>query len=242
MLWTSRLTAGCCHSVRSTVFWARLILSICVTITPWSDYDARHQLSASYVYELPFKSGNHLFNTVIGGWQLPGTMFYRTGFPFSVFDNATTGGLSANNLTGATILLQPTFSKRDFSNLSACVAAPCFGIVGGVNSTAPFLFEPATNFTGAVGRNAFRGPGFLAGDVSLRKNFRVTERVGFQLGVNAYNWFNHANYGAPYPGAAFGKRFGQVLFTQSPPTSPYGAFAAAATGMRMAQITAKLTF
>ena len=207
-----------------------------------ADYDARHQLSASYVYELPFKSGNRLFNAAIGGWQLSGTMFYRTGFPFSVFDNATTGGLSANNLTGATILLQPTFSKRDFSNVSACVAAPCFGIVGGVNPTAPFLFEPATNFTGAVGRNAFRGPGFLAGDMSLRKNFHVTERIGFQLGVNAYNWFNHANYGAPYPGTAFGPQFGQVLFTETPPTSPYGAFASAATDMRMAQITAKLTF
>jgi hypothetical protein len=50
------------------------------------------------------------------------------------------------------------------------------------------LFEPATNFTGdVVGRNAFRGPGFLAGDMSLRKNFRVSERVNFQLGLNAYN-------------------------------------------------------
>jgi hypothetical protein len=77
--------------------------------------------------------------------------------------------------------------------------------------------------------------------MSLRKNFRFTERVGFQLGTNAYNWFNHANYGAPYPNtnAPF---LGVVAFTQTPPTSPYGAFAAAATDMRIAQITAKVTF
>jgi hypothetical protein len=77
--------------------------------------------------------------------------------------------------------------------------------------------------------------------MSIRKDFRVTERVGFQLGLNAYNWFNHANYGTPYPNtnAPF---FGQVVAMQTPPTSPYGAFAAAATDMRMAQIVGKVTF
>ncbi len=228
-----------------------VITSITNQINPYSlrdnyasaDYDARHQLSASYIYALPFKSENRLLNSAIGGWQLSGTMFYRTGFPFSVIDGGTLGGLASNNLNPSfnTILLQPEFSRRNFSNVDACVASPCFGIAG-TGSTAPYLFAPATNFTGdVVGRNAFRGPGFLGGDMSLRKNFQFTERVGFQIGLNAYNWFNHANYGAPYPNtnAPF---FGQAVFTQTPPTSPYGAFAAAATDMRIAQITAKITF
>ncbi|HKN25586.1 MAG TPA: carboxypeptidase regulatory-like domain-containing protein [Candidatus Acidoferrum sp.] len=213
-----------------------------------ADYDARHQLSASYIYELPFKSSHRLVNAAIGGWQLSGTMFYRTGFPFSVLDGATIGGLAGNNLTSAgapsaqnVILLQPEFSQRNFSNVGSCVASACFGIAG-TGSKAPYLFAPATDFTGPiVGRNAFRGPGFLGGDMSLRKNFRITERVGFQLGLNAYNWFNHANYGTPYPNtnAPF---FGQVITAQTPPTSPYGAFANAATDMRIAQLTAKVTF
>jgi hypothetical protein len=116
----------------------------------------------------------------------------------------------------------------------------CFGIAGS-GSTAPFLLTSATNFTGAVGRNAFRGPGFVGGDMSLRKSFAITERINLQLGLNAYNWLNHANYGIPYPNtnAPF---FGVAAFTQTPPTSPYGAFAAAATDMRMAQLTAKVTF
>jgi Carboxypeptidase regulatory-like domain len=228
-----------------------VITSITNQINPYSlrdnyasaDYDARHQLSASYIYALPFKSEHRLLNSAIGGWQLSGTMFYRTGFPFSVIDGGTLGGLAANNLNPSfnTILLQPEFSRRNFSNVDSCVATACFGMAG-TGSTAPYLFAPATNFTGdVVGRNAFRGPGFLGGDMSLRKNFQFTERVGFQIGLNAYNWFNHANYGAPYPNtnAPF---FGQAVFTQTPPTSPYGAFAAAATDMRIAQLTAKITF
>jgi hypothetical protein len=75
----------------------------------------------------------------------------------------------------------------------------------------------------------------------VRKNFQVNERVTFQLGLSAYNWLNHANYGVPYPStnAPF---FGSTVFTQTPPTSPYGAFAAAATDQRIAQITGKLIF
>ena len=35
-----------------------------------SDYDARHQISASYVYQLPFKSERRLVNAAIGGWMI----------------------------------------------------------------------------------------------------------------------------------------------------------------------------
>ena len=211
-----------------------------------ADYDARHQLSASYIYELPFKSQNRGLNYLIGGWELSGTEFWHTGFPFSFIDGATINSLAGQNLAGpspatsATILLQPTFSQRNFPNAGACTVNPCFGLVG-TGSTAPFLLTTASNFTGTVGRNAFRGPGFLGGDMSLRKNFTLTERFRLQLGLNAYNWLNHANYGTPYPNtnAPF---FGIAAFAQTPPTSPYGAFAAAATDMRMAQLTAKLFF
>jgi hypothetical protein len=220
-----------------------------------ADYDARHQLSGSYIYALPFKSSSHLLNTAIGGWQLSGTLFYRTGFPFTVDDSATVAGLAAQNLgtgfnnPGAAIVLQPLFSKRNFSNVGPCVSSNCFGIQAGpytaaVNPTAPYQFAAPTSFTGdTVGRNAFRGPGFLGGDMSLRKTFHVTERVGLQLGLNAYNWLNHANYGPPTAETILGaSNFGKVILTQAPPTSPYGAFATAATDMRMAQLTAKLTF
>lgn len=76
--------------------------------------------------------------------------------------------------------------------------------------------------------------------MSLRKNFSINERAKFQIGLNAYNWLNHANNGVPYPNtnAPF---FGETAFMQTPPTSPYGAFAAAATDVRMAQLTAKVT-
>lgn len=207
-----------------------------------ADYDARHQLSMNYVYELPFKSQNRLKDAAIGGWQWSGTLFYRTGFPFSVLDQLTVGGLAAtNNMSTATsfILLQPNTSKRNYGNGGSCI----FGTAQPACFTAAQFTNPTDGFAGGVaGRNAFRGPGFLGGDMSIRKNFKVTERVNFQLGFNAYNWFNHANYAGPVPSTGFGPLFGKNFTTLTPPTSPYGAFAAAATDMRIAQIQAKLLF
>ncbi len=198
-----------------------------------SDYDARHQVSGSFVYRLPFKSENRLLNAGIGGWMISGTMFYRTGFPFSLIDGGESANLTGNNLGGSTILLQPNFTQRNFSNGAACISTPCFG-PGTANT-----FATSTTFLGSP-RNAYLGPGFLGGDMSVRKDFAINERVTFQLGFNAYNFLNHANYGAPYPNT--NGPLGLTIFTETPPTSPYGAFASAATDMRMAQITAKLIF
>jgi hypothetical protein len=199
------------------------------------DIDARHQVSGSYIYEFPFKSENRMLNAAIGGWMISGTLFYRTGFPFSILGGGNSASLAGNNLAGSTILLQPlpTFPRRNFSNVEGCVTTACF-------SNADFTVP--TDFTNpVVGRNAFRAPGFLGGDMSVRKNFKVNERATFQLGFNAYNWFNHANYGAPFP-SNIASIFGQAVITQFPPTSPYGSFAAAATDQRITQITGKFIF
>jgi hypothetical protein len=222
-----------------------VITSILTQIDPYNvkaqyapaDYDARHNITSSYVYALPFKSERRLVNAAIGGWQVSGTIFYRSAFPFTIVDGATAGAIGNNNMASAVIIAQPIpgFTQRTFSNGAQCAAVGCF-------TTADF--QDTTGFTGTpIGRNAFRGPGFFGGDASIRKDFRLTERLNFQIGLNAFNVFNHANYGDPAnnTSGAVGP-FGQTIFMQSPPTSPYGAFAAAATDMRMAQIVGKLTF
>ena len=56
------------------------------------DYDARHSLNASYVYQLPSPARNRFLKQVINGWQVSGDAFLRTGFPFSVYS----AGYSAN--------------------------------------------------------------------------------------------------------------------------------------------------
>ncbi len=209
-----------------------------------SDNDIRHNISANYIYALPFKSENRLTNLAIAGWQISGNVFFHTGFPFSILDGQTLGAFQTDNLSGATIIGQPssTFTQRNFSNSNPCAVGlltgfTCFG-------SAPNTLAPSTNFTNSVvGRNAFVGPGFFGMDFSLRKTFDLTERFKFQLGFNAYNVLNHLNYGtaSANTSGAIGP-FGNTVFTSTMPTSPYGAFAAAATDQRICQIQAKFIF
>ena len=73
--------------------------------------------------------------------------------------------------------------------------------------------SPATGF-GDIRRNAFRGPDCFNTDLTVRKNFRITEHMGLQLGANAYNVLNHPNFQNPVNQTGFGPgTFGNILQT-----------------------------
>jgi hypothetical protein len=57
--------------------------------------------------------------------------------------------------------------------------------------------EPAAGFIGSSGQNSFRGPHFFNTDVSLVKHFKITERHVLTFRAEAYNIFNHPNFGNP---------------------------------------------
>ena len=73
---------------------------------------------------------------------------------------------------------------------------------------------------GNSGRNVFRNPGFIETDASLVKKFRITEGHAINFRAEAYNLFNHPNFGFAAANlnvntpATFGK-FSQTLGTQS---------------------------
>ena len=207
-----------------------------------SDYDLRHNFTAHYLWDIPFKPSNRLLNEVLGGWELGETFFYHTGFPFSIEDGVSQSGIVANNQnavpTEVLVLAQPVSAIPSNCGSSA-ITTPCF-------TAANFSATPAA-FINGLGRNALRGPGFFNTDMTLRKNFRITERIGFQLGANAFNVFNHPNFNAPSANTAFGGLFGTinnaiVSGNPQPPTSPYGAFASAAVDARIVQVQGKITF
>lgn len=207
-----------------------------------SDYDLRHQVSFDYVWALPGpRSG--LLGEALGGWQLSGTVFWHTGFPFTMTDNAAANTFAADNLLYnglpvANIILQPSTAQprtfgRSCATAFAMNGAPCFSASD---------FAPSTTWIGGpAGRNYFRGPNYFNTDFSLRKTFKLTERYNLQVGANAFNVLNHANFQTPV-GNNLSGAFGFIDAGVSPPTTPYGAFASAAEDMRILQIVGKFNF
>jgi len=200
-----------------------------------SDYDVRHQLSANYVWDLPVKFSNRLLNTLAGGWQVAGTFFYRTGLPFSLLDGSQINSFRSNNLTAngaplANVLLAPAAGVPTSFGAS-CATTACF-------SASSFAIP--TNFN-AYARNAFRGPGYFNTDMNVKKSFALNERFKFTLGANFFNVLNHPNFQNPVNNSA-NSAFGQIVASAVSPTTPYGAFASAAEGMRIVQVFGKINF
>ena len=230
-----------------------------------ADYDVRHAINANYVYELPFKASNKLFNSLIGGWSVSGTFFYHSGYPFSVTD--TTGEQALLRNGSNTALLANITGPVDFSSctrgpavnptgpggIDSCLSFSSFSPVGPpthvVNGqTVPFI-NPVTgtqqipipaDFTNQR-RNQFRGPMYFNTDMSLRKAFKLSERFNFSVGANAYNVLNHPNFGNPNAALTDGS-FGQFFTTVNPPTSALGSGLGGDASSRSIQLEGRLTF
>ena len=213
-----------------------------------ADYDLRHNITANYLYQMPFHSENRLVDTALGGWIMSGTIYFHTGFPFSLVD----GGDFDQQLAGTNGVLGVLLAQPITPVQNSCTSpgVVCYSLAQFAGQPNPALTGPCnpcsnpapTGYGNAV-RNSYRGPDYFNTDFSLRKNFRVTERLGLQLGANAYNVLNHPNFQNPVNNTAYGPgTFGNIVQTTSPPTTPYGAFAGSLASARILQVMAKFTF
>jgi outer membrane receptor protein involved in Fe transport len=154
-----------------------------------SDYDARHRLVFSGIYEAPFHG-----NQFVEGWQLGAIVQSQSGNPVNIVVNNTT-------FTGINNTLRPD------------VTGP-IQILGTPNrwfDIAPFVV-PVGHF-GSLGRNVVNGPGFNNTDFSVIKRTKLTEKQLIEFRWEVFDLFNHANFGQP--GRVVGTaNFGQITNTR----------------------------
>jgi hypothetical protein len=153
-----------------------------------SNFDQRHILSASWVWDVPFFRGKGLAHALIGGWQYTGIMQISSGSPFSVTNPTDNAGVAAGVGAGsrADIVGDP---NAGFSR----TAAGGFG---------PLWYNPAAFATpvgltfGDSGRNRLRNPRRTNFDMALYKHFPIKESLSFEFRAEAFNVFNHTEWGA----------------------------------------------
>ena len=204
-----------------------------------SDYDIRHLLNADFVVNPEFhKSGP--IKWLINGWQFSGKMFWRTGLPFAITDGNLNGYVfNGGNTTFAEVVGPVQTGGCGKSNADwQGQAAPCLLSSG--------LFDTFNNFPNGYStqrRNQYRGPHFFDMDLNLFKNFKIAERFNFAIGAQAFNAFNHPNFGTPNNTFFTGDTtFGTISTMTGVPTSPYGNFLGFDSSPRVMQVTAKIVF
>jgi hypothetical protein len=208
-----------------------------------SDYDIRHSFSAFWVVNPEFHAGSRLAKGLLNGWQWSGKWFWRSGLPFSIVDGNWNGGLGNG---GSTILATPIAGG---GQASGCGHANIMDVNGNgtpcLNASA-FLDSGAASFNNYTAwspqtRNQYRGPHLFDIDMALYKTFKFGESRSIGIGVQAFNVFNHPNFGQP-DNSLGSSTFGLLTGMAGLPTSPYGTFLGFDSSPRVVQLSAKILF
>jgi Carboxypeptidase regulatory-like domain len=241
-----------------------------------AEYDARHSVTGDFLWEIPFKEAlrGHGPNSLLKGWQISGTIFARTGNPYTVFDTAEAAKLNNNNFYGPiySVPVAPLGRAGPCGKGAAIPASPVpclpsqvlFNADGTTTPNPGALFVQAKCETGlntgtlpgptgpcsgasvtfAQGRNRYRGPGFVNMDFAIMKNTNLPrwENAKLGIGVQFFNFLNHANFGFPDSWSSDGSAFGQIFYQEQSPTSILGSTTQANVARRMIQLKAQLQF
>ncbi|MBI4891002.1 MAG: carboxypeptidase regulatory-like domain-containing protein [Acidobacteria bacterium] len=146
--------------------------------------DVAQRAVVSLVYELPFGAGqrfnpsNAALRQMVGGWQISTIGQMQSGQPLRI-RGASNQMADRPNSTGQSAKIDTPSAQRWFNT---------------------DVFINPVDFTfGNVGRTLpdVRAPGTFNWDLSAIKNTRITERVNLQFRVEAFNFLNSVNLGAP---------------------------------------------
>ena len=201
-----------------------------------ADYDTRHYFSLNYVWKTPYWKGPKV---ALSDWVFSGTIFARSGLPFTVVDGNETGTLAAynygGNLSGAGAFVFANYLGGAPSSCSSgAVKKPCL---------TKTMFTPASTAFGIQRRNQFYGPKYFDTDFTVMKNFKVPhwEAARFGVGAQFFNLFNHPNFDQPV-GDISNPNFGSIIRTVNTPTSILGSFLGGDASPRLIQFKGSLTF
>ena len=141
-----------------------------------SSFDIRHTLTAAASYQLPL------------GIALDGFVRARSARPLNVLTGRDALGLGFTTVTRPDVVSsQPLYLDDNNAPGGRRINPAAF------NGAAPL----AAVRQGTFGRNVLRGFNATQVDLSLRKQFALTERVALQARADAFNLFNHANFDNP---------------------------------------------
>jgi outer membrane receptor protein involved in Fe transport len=197
------------------------------------DTDVRNALVFSGGWDLPF---DHLWQSgpkaLTSGWSIYPIVTWHTGFPLDVYAGLNTthndpgpsgagdAGYVRADLVGNSIgILNPQsyqtingnagnyyFNPGNFSNTRLL----------NLDSIAQQDASQLPGYTyGTLGRNSFRGPGATNVDLAIAKKFKIREQATLELRGDAFNVFNHTQFGNPDTTIS-DLTFGQISTTAAP--------------------------
>ena len=152
-----------------------------------STYDIRQTFSGAVSYDIP-APGSGIWKSVFGNWSTDSIIYARTAPPVNVVTGQNTFGafLSAANSVQRPNLVPGVPVWISDSN-----------VAGGKRINKAAFSVPTGPVQGNLGRNVLNGFGATEVDLTLRRQFKLRERLSLQARADLFNIFNHPNFGPP---------------------------------------------
>jgi hypothetical protein len=228
-------------TVLTSYTWSKVIEEVTFLNESDTNYERRigtddipHRVVVSSIWEIPFGKGrkwggdNRIVDAFIGGWQIQGIYQYQSGRPIdlgsrNVYFNGDPSALRAK-ITGNSV--DGAFDTSGFYFSDAAVQTN--GVVDPAKQRADTRIRLANNIRYFPSRlTNFRRQPLNLWDLSVIKNFSITEKVKFQLRGEFLNAFNHPQFGDP---------------NTDPTSSSFGKVTSQSNLPRNVQIGAKIVF
>jgi Carboxypeptidase regulatory-like domain/TonB-dependent Receptor Plug Domain len=166
------------------------------------DFDVRHNFSSAFSYDLPNAGHNGFANAILHHWGIDDRFTARSGFPVTIWGSPIFVPVTGKLVFSGVDLVQgqPLYISRCASPLPTGPAQ--IGCPGGkgINPAAftPVPIDPNTGqptHSATAPRNFVRGFGAWQMDLAIRREFPIYERLKLQFRAEAFNAFNHPNFG-----------------------------------------------
>jgi hypothetical protein len=194
-------------------------------------FNATHNVKLQMVYALPFGQGhrisssNGFVNRILGGWEVDTVTRFQTGQPVLVTSGVSGGntfnsagpGINLIGLTRQQIQSMLTTNKTAIAGAVTYVPVSLLSSASASATANQAVFQPCNVAGTLCSKPFFTGPSFFRADISLVKTTKITERINFEMRMEALNALNDADfYWAGGPGtspqsvSSQSTRFGQM--------------------------------
>lgn len=212
--------------------------------------DRTHIFNIAYVIEVPrLETSNKILSGVANGWQISGIVQAQSGANLQA---AVSSNFGLNSYVPAgTVLPDGTVmttgagangalitGSPDISIQPQLICDPSKNLKSGQFINGACFAPPTPGHNGPFIMPYIKGPAFVNADISLFKNFKISEHKKLQFRVSGYNFLNH-----PLQSFINGDQNLNLTFDQSGTlTNKRFGYADSRIGHRIIQLAAKFYF
>lgn len=199
-----------------------------------ADFDQTHVFLINYSYTIPKLVESKQVGALVNGWVIGGQTVAQSGQPYSVYDYSGSVASQyygsydeignpivplAPGVTAKQVQLQGTTGVNPNKPVlnSSLFSPESYFLTPGASGVPPCDATGCDNYEslfGNLGRNTFRGPFQVRFDMSLAKQFSISERFRLRFEADAFNIFNQPDFDTPNNDVTFFPEY------EGPPSVP----------------------